>query len=753
MMNPRTALKFSLCLLCSIFFGRALQAQSPNALASAVQQSLSTQEATNYDLFTLSSQRDISVDGEINNVIYLKLNKVALSALKNAASPLISFSLPLRDDGNHAFTLYSYNILDEGFKIYERGSDGKKKVASIETGVFYRGILMNQPNSLAAFTFNNNDIAAVFSTPEDGNYNLVLNYANPGINKDNYLLFREADIKDTRRATCGVTDAMNKFNHDADNSAAKGTFSGCRKLRVSMQADHEMFLVKNSNMTSCVNYLTSLFNVISTLYNNEGINAVMSETVVNSAPDGYTYGGSPEVLEKFGEETQSNFTGDIAHLVSGYNEDGWPPLGGLAWLDVLCQTPVFNQGVWYGPYSMSDNFIFNTIPQVPVYSWDVQASSHEIGHNIGSPHTQSCTWPGGAIDNCVAVEDGNCNPGPNPAASGGTIMSYCHLTSYGINFALGFGPLPGDRIRSRIATKPCLTSFQPIKTLVTANKVRIANRQCFDGQWTYFYYDNNTATETDDELLLMIKANGQSIGNIDAAGMEVKMTTTQEYATNIGRTVTAPYAQNSWKEVNRTWNVTLATGVAQPTAPVSIRFPFTNQDFLDIKGSIPALNQSNQMTVIAFNNQNAANNPSSAPATAVKYYSNATTADDTHWKQGSESNYNYAEFVSNYGIFGGSLGVRASGLGIDDKYDQDQSLEVYPNPATNQLNITIPGTVKASKNDLTVFDHLGRMILKKENIRLTGGSIQLNIEALASGVYSIRYSNDGSSFNARFVKK
>lgn len=753
MMNPGTTLKFSLCLFCLILFGRTLQAQSPNSLASTVQQSLATQEAINYDLFTLSSQRDIAVDGEINNVIYLKLNKAALSTLKNAAGSLISFTLPL-SDGNHAFTLYSYNILDDGFKIYERGSDGKKKAVSMETGVFYRGILMGQPNSVAAFTFNNDDIAAVFSTPEGGNYNLVLNYANPGINKDNYLLFREADIKDTRRAKCGVTDAMNKFNHDADNnSAAKGTYSSCRKLRVSMRADHELFLVRNSNTASCVNYLTSLFNVISTLYSNEGINAVLSETVVNSAPDGYTYGGSDEVLLKFGEETQSDFIGDIAHLVSGYSESGWPPLGGLAWLDVLCQTPVLSQGVWFGPYSMADNFIFNTIPEVPIYSWDVQASAHEIGHSIGSPHTQSCTWPGGPIDNCVEVENGSCNPGPDPDPTGGTIMSYCHLTSYGINFALGFGPLPGDLIRSRIATKPCLSSSKPAKTLATASTSRVANRQCTEGQWTYFYYDNNTATDTDDELLLMIKANGQDIGNVDATGMEVKMTTTPEYATNIGRTVTAPYAQSSWKEANRTWNVTLATGVAQPTAPVSIRFPFTNQDFLDIKGSIPALSQSSQLSVVAFSNQNAANNPSSAPASAVKYYANATTADATHWRLGSETNYSYAEFVSNYGIFGGSLGVRASGLGIDDNYDQNQTLEVYPNPATNQLNITIPETVSTSKNDLTVFDHLGRMILKKENITLTGGSIQLNIEALSSGVYSIRYSNDGSSFNARFVKK
>lgn len=36
-------------------------------------------------------------------------------------------------------------------------------------------------------------------------------------------------------------------------------------------------------------------------------------------------------------------------------------------------------------------------------------------------------------------------------------MSYCHLTNYGINFANGFGHLPGEtKIRERIIAKQCL---------------------------------------------------------------------------------------------------------------------------------------------------------------------------------------------------------------------------------------------------------------------------------------------------------
>ncbi|MEO6189163.1 MAG: GEVED domain-containing protein, partial [Saprospiraceae bacterium] len=46
-------------------------------------------------------------------------------------------------------------------------------------------------------------------------------------------------------------------------------------------------------------------------------------------------------------------------------------------------------------------------------------------------------------------------PGP-PPTNGGTIMSYCHLTGYGINFNNGFGPLPGDKIRASVVAAKCL---------------------------------------------------------------------------------------------------------------------------------------------------------------------------------------------------------------------------------------------------------------------------------------------------------
>jgi hypothetical protein len=108
---------------------------------------------------------------------------------------------------------------------------------------------------------------------------------------------------------------------------------------------------------------------------------------------------------------------------------------------------------------------------VPSYSWDVEAVTHEMGHNLGSRHTHWCGWNTGAgstcgaIDDCATVETitscASCgsttvtNP-TAPAGFKGTVMSYCHLRSgIGINLANGFGPLPQAVIRNTVNGASC----------------------------------------------------------------------------------------------------------------------------------------------------------------------------------------------------------------------------------------------------------------------------------------------------------
>lgn len=140
-----------------------------------------------------------------------------------------------------------------------------------------------------------------------------------------------------------------------------------------------------------------------------------------------------DMLDLFTPQVGTTFNGDLAHLISARSLGG-----GVAYVDKLCTK---------GTGLSAD--ITSTVVNVPVFSWNVMVVAHELGHNFGSRHTHSCTWPGGAIDNCSNTEGGNCPRGPAPV-NGGTIMSYCHQAAAGINLANGFGPLPGNLIRNKV---------------------------------------------------------------------------------------------------------------------------------------------------------------------------------------------------------------------------------------------------------------------------------------------------------------
>jgi len=212
------------------------------------------------------------------------------------------------------------------------------------------------------------------------------------------------------------------------------------RIPVYIEADYAFFTNKNNSVTEVENYITGLFNEVSTIYFNEQIATSISEIFVHNVPGPYiNFTNTFDALNAFNNLRQNNFNGRLAHLVSGR-----PLGGGRAYVDVLCSSNT-NHAVsqLYGYYY-----------QFPTYSWDLYVFSHEMGHNLGSWHTHTCVWNGNntAIDGC-----GNTNSCPNTTIpqNGGTIMSYCHLRPVGINFNLGFGPQPGALIKSRFDNATC----------------------------------------------------------------------------------------------------------------------------------------------------------------------------------------------------------------------------------------------------------------------------------------------------------
>jgi hypothetical protein len=124
---------------------------------------------------------------------------------------------------------------------------------------------------------------------------------------------------------------------------------------------------------------------------------------------------------------------------------------GVAWLNKYCENGYWtNEGT-----QVAGSYSFNAIGT----NWSAGAAAlyvgHEIGHNMGSPHTH-CYSP--AVDQCYNGE-GSCYSGTPvcPAGGKGTIMSYCHVG--GANGAgcgssnAEFHPTVQGLLESRLSTK------------------------------------------------------------------------------------------------------------------------------------------------------------------------------------------------------------------------------------------------------------------------------------------------------------
>ncbi len=277
----------------------------------------------------------------------------------------------------------------------------------------------------------------------------------------------------------------------------------------------------NSSEYNTYSKIMSIFNEASLVYAMENIDIKLSEIhIINDENDQIAYLEDlinpsdlnvdfGEITNAFGYSKQNNYDGRLACLFLhpyGINtNDGTIGYlsGGSAWWDKFNCTfyesvPITCMSYYesnfdnnqpykdtYGPYSCVAPT--NDISNFPVYSFDVLTFAHEIGHNLGSPHTNNCLWgPNNnlALDDCRAVETNfNDCSGLSTLGEIPTIMSYCDFTPL-IN---GFGQEPGDLIRSNYALG-CGTSG----TLDCHGDVSIFN----DYAWLLNFVDPNNCLDT-----------------------------------------------------------------------------------------------------------------------------------------------------------------------------------------------------------------------------------------------------------------
>ncbi|TXC75240.1 GEVED domain-containing protein [Luteibaculum oceani] len=366
----------------------------------------------------------------IDEAKLLSVNNQLLRKHLKSNTELTAISIP-SFSGNWDLILEEVSLYSDDFIL----NTPQGIVPNENSGKFFRGIVQGAPNSIVSVSVFDDEIQALIAL--DGiNYTLGKMLDKKGNPTETYILYNEGQVPTEFPNFCSAKEQTGKVREFSRDNTRKNS-SKC--VNVYFELDYDVFQNKGS-VNGAKNYISAVFNEVATLYANDNLTVKISEIFVWNTASPYTGASSTSNLDQF-RATRPNFNGDLGHLI-----DLKPSNGGIAYVDVLCNNT----------YNYAYSGIYDYYSNVPTYSWTVEVITHEIGHNLGSPHTHSCSWPGGPIDNCY-TQEGACLPGPAPQ-NGGTIMSYCHLTSHGINFNNGFGPLPGDLIRDRVANANCLTT-------------------------------------------------------------------------------------------------------------------------------------------------------------------------------------------------------------------------------------------------------------------------------------------------------
>jgi hypothetical protein len=377
------------------------------------------------------------LNAEVQNWTLLAWDAAKIQRVRNAENAPLSIELPWENNTVITLDLVPARNFSPEFQVHTASSNGA--AVEVDKGVHFWGIVKGNPNSLATISVFENEVIGMIEV-DGARYTLG---ALASSQEKTHVLYKDSDLKLLGEFNCFTDEQLHKIGEANGEQLASDRSGPDNCVRMYVETDYTLFQNKGS-VANVVTYMNGVFSQVSALYTNESVNVVLHDLVVWDVADPYTGPTASDYLVQFRNAKNGTYNGDLAHLV------GINGLGGVAYLDVLCNN------YWGIGYSS----INSTFSNVPTYSWTIEVLTHEIGHNLGSPHTHACAWNGNntAIDGCgpAAGYSEGCNAS---LPSSGTIMSYCHLVSgVGINFNNGFGPQPGDRIRSEVYNAACLAA-------------------------------------------------------------------------------------------------------------------------------------------------------------------------------------------------------------------------------------------------------------------------------------------------------
>lgn len=731
-MNKKILLFITL-LTFSISFGQL------KPIAQKIEKSkIMSRNSKTYDIFSEEIQKKgKQYKNFAKNVSQFNLKKNEFSKLYSSKPNSLSLKVPFNGQLIDILLIKNDDLLTDNFKAVNQDN----QLIDYKPGLYYHGIINGDTSSLVAISIFENEIMGVASSDKLGD--IIIGKLK---NSENYISYSSYDLEEKQPINCSFDLLKNNIN--SNSSFSKKDFKKndiemtkfC--VRPFFEIAYNIYEKNDSDTTKTLNWLTAIFNNVQTLYKNDYIKTSLSEVMIWEKEDPY---GDNNEMSKYWyayQKARPTFDGDFAMLIKlPYNSS-------LAYRDSLCTT---------NNYAYS--FVDITYENFPIYSHTVTVIAHEMGHVLGSPHTQSCSWNGNdtALEGCSPPE-GNCALGPIPYEKGGTIMGYCsNMPGVGINLSNGFGEQPAALIRKTVNSKSCLTtdcsmtcqySIDSVKDLVDNNKVTFTIIDKVGEKWKYNFYkigqNKNEWKETNSKII--------TINNLDLNSY---------YIMEVSNECTENSASRSFVSKIDTYSNYCNGDFFYDTGGADNDYS-SNENI--IKTFYPKkTGEKVTLTFLEFDIQPALEYEGNTyPIDYMNIY-NGDKVDETKlFENGKELNGNKIpdsftstdetgaitiEFSSNETIQakGWKARVDCGNLSSDNYNSID--FNVYPNPTSNFINITSKELIQ----DYQLLTIEGKTLLLRNNINLK--NLKIDLEHFSKGVYLLKVKINNKFHTKKITKK
>ena len=341
-------------------------------------------------------------------------------ALLLADNKAITLSIDLPTLGTVEVVVARYRVIDQNTTITAMTANGPRQVPPPKS-VLLRGRILTIPDSYVVLAVYEDWATGLITTGKlNGDRSYRVSPLGTVQDPRTMVIYDAAKVPAINDWNCGTIDPVELHvpNTKGNDETQAVTF---RKVTVSIECDEPYFIDHGRDITKATQYAEAIVAASSAVYERDvQATLVIGSLLVWTTVDPYTSNLSDEMLVQFRDRWRSingSVVRSLAHLLSGTNN-----IGGIAYVDQLCSKQ------WGYAVSGTNNNV--NYPDAG-YVWDTDVFSHELGHNIGSPHTHACSWAP-PIDSCYNSE-GGCFAGTKPRK--GTIMSYCHLTASGTDLS------------------------------------------------------------------------------------------------------------------------------------------------------------------------------------------------------------------------------------------------------------------------------------------------------------------------------